>query len=51
MKTFGLAPSKIVGELKFEVREAVLDGKIKNEFEDSYQFLLKLGEKRGLEQV
>ena len=48
MKTFGLKPSKVVGELKFAVREAVLDGVIKNEFEESYKYLLKIGEKRGI---
>ena len=49
MKTFSLKPSKIVGDLKFAVREAVLDGEIKNEYEEAYQYLLKLGEKKGLE--
>lgn len=49
MTTFNIQPSKIVGEIKEEIKEAVLEGGIKNEFEDAYRFMLKLGEKKGLE--
>ena len=48
MKTFNLKPSKMVGELKDALREAVLDGKIKNEYQQSYQFLLEIGKNKGL---
>ncbi|WP_089679044.1 CCA tRNA nucleotidyltransferase [Catalinimonas alkaloidigena] len=48
MQTFGLPPSRQVGELKSELREAILEGHIKNTFADGYPFLLKLGEQRGL---
>ena len=48
IKTFNLQPSKIVGELKNEIKEAILDGKIKNNYNDAYTFLLELGKARGL---
>lgn len=51
METFDLKPSKIVGELKSEIREAILEGDIKNEFNDAYNFLLSLGEKKGLKNI
>lgn len=49
MATFGLKPSKIVGELKNEIREAILDGKIKNNHQEAYDYLLTLGAQKGLQ--
>jgi putative nucleotidyltransferase with HDIG domain len=51
METFGLPPGKEVGVLKTEVREAILDGKIRNEFSEAYQYLLQQGERIGLRPV
>lgn len=48
MKTFNLNPSRIVGDIKNEVREAILDGKIKNEYDQAFSFLLEIGQKHGL---
>ena len=50
MKTFDLAPCKEIGLIKDEIKEAILDGKIKNEFDQAYGFMLKQGEKMGLRQ-
>ena len=41
MQTFGLPPSKVVGDLKNAVREAILDGDVSNNYESAYAFLLK----------
>ncbi len=49
MKTFGLRPSRIVGEIKKEIREAILDGKIKNEYAQAFAYLLEVGVKNKLE--
>ena len=47
MRTFGLEPSRLVGELKECVKEAILEGTIKNTYEEAYPYLLQLGADRG----
>lgn len=49
METFDIEPSKVIGDLKAEVREAILEGDIQNEFNEAYVLLLNLGQKKGLE--
>jgi poly(A) polymerase len=51
METFGLKPSKQVGEIKVAVREAILDGKIPNQYAVAYPFMIAEGEKLGLQVV
>lgn len=48
MHIFGLAPSKIVGILKNEIKEAILEGEIKNNYNDAYTFMLKQAETQGI---
>ncbi len=47
MKVFGLGPSREVGLIKTEVREAILDCRIENTWESAYPFLLEVGERMG----
>jgi poly(A) polymerase len=47
MATFGLGPSRPVGEIKVAVREAILDGKVRNEAAEAYPYLLAVGQKMG----
>jgi poly(A) polymerase len=49
MDTFGLKPSKLVGEIKTTIREAILDGKIHHSYEEAFPFLLQTGKALGLE--
>jgi poly(A) polymerase len=51
METFGLKPSKKVGEIKTAIREAILDGKIHNEYGEAFRFMLHTGASMGLEVV
>lgn len=48
MKTFNISPSSAVGIIKKAIREAILDGKIDNNYNDAYQFMIIEGQKLGL---
>lgn len=51
METFDIQPSKEVGEIKVVVREAILEGEIKNIYEEAFPFMVKAGKKLGLNPV
>ena len=46
---FAIKPSKIIGELKNEIKNQILDGKIKNDRKEAFELLLRLGKSLGLE--
>ncbi len=48
MDTFGIPPSKMVGEIKTAIREAILDGKIGNNFDEAYKFMIETAKDFGL---
>lgn len=49
MKEFGLPPSRIVGNIKNAVREAILDGDVANEFNEAFEYMKKVAKKFGVE--
>jgi len=49
METFNLKPCKEVGLIKTEIREAILEGEISNQYEEAYNYMLKVGAKYGLQ--
>lgn len=51
MELFNLKPSREIGALKEAVKEAILDGKIPNEYQAAYDFVMERAEKMGLKKV
>lgn len=50
MKTFNIPAGREVGIIKNAIREAILDGIIKNDFQEAFAFMLQEGRKLGLYQ-
>lgn len=48
MNTFNLKPCREIGQIKDAIKEAILEGEIPNEYEASYQYMLKKGTELGL---
>jgi poly(A) polymerase len=48
MEIFHLPGGRLVGELKSAVKDAILDGKIPNEYDAAYAFLIQLAKEKGL---
>jgi tRNA nucleotidyltransferase (CCA-adding enzyme) len=48
IKTFNLKPSKEIGIIKDAIKEAILEGKIPNEYIPAKEFMLQKGKELGL---
>ena len=48
METFNLKPCREIGLIKEAIKEAILEGKISNDYNESYQFMLTKGKELGL---
>jgi putative nucleotidyltransferase with HDIG domain len=51
MATFGIPPSRPVGEIKNAIKEAILDGDIPNEHAAAFALMLRLGKDLNLQPV
>jgi poly(A) polymerase len=48
MILFDIQPSKVIGDIKDQIKEAILEGQIKNNREEAYELMLTLAAQRGL---
>ncbi|PSR53306.1 tRNA nucleotidyltransferase [Adhaeribacter arboris] len=51
METFGIKPSREVGIIKESLTEAILEGHIRNEYEQAFAYMLQKGQEMGLQPV
>jgi hypothetical protein len=51
MDTFGVGPCSEIGMIKDQIKEAILDGRIENDFEEAYSLMLKIGKEIGLKKI
>jgi hypothetical protein len=49
MSLFQIPAGPIVGEIKEEIKDAILDGKIRNDKQEAYELLIRIAEGKGLE--
>ena len=47
MKAFNLTPCRAIGDIKNTIREAILDGKIDNNYEAAHKLMIEEGKKLG----
>lgn len=48
MELFKIPPGKVIGEIKEEIREAILDGRIKNDRQEALELLHQIAKTKGL---
>ena len=48
MNVFTLKPGREVGIIKNAIREAILEGEIKNDYKEVYDFMIRKGKEMGL---
>lgn len=51
METFNLKPCREIGQIKDAIKEAILDGKIANDYNDAFQFMMDKAKKLGLKPI
>lgn len=48
IKMFNLPPGRIIGDIKERIKEAILDGEIRNDRDEALVLLMKIAEEKGL---
>ena len=48
MEAFNIGAGRDVGIIKTQIREAILEGEIKNSKEEAYEYMLEKGKAMGL---
>ena len=48
LDSLNIEPSKIIGDIKTEIKEAILEGKIANDAVEAKKLMLKIAQREGL---
>ena len=48
MQIFNIPPGRVIGEIKEQIKEAILEGEIKNDREEAMALLMKIAREKGL---
>jgi poly(A) polymerase len=48
IQLFNVPPGKIIGDIKEEIKEAILEGHIRNDRQEAFELLMKIAHKKGL---
>ena len=48
MKTYNIGPSRVIGEIKEVIKNAILDGEIPNDYDAAFELMRRLAAERGL---
>ncbi len=51
MKTFDLQPCREVGEIKDAIKDAILDGVIRNDYDKAFAFMIKKAAELGIKKA
>ena len=51
MKAFGIGPSRLIGDIKMVIKDAILDGEIHNDREEAWELMIRTGTKLGVEPI
>lgn len=51
MDTFGLEPSRPVGDIKDSIKDAILDGVISNDYTQAYRFMMDKAQEMGIDPI
>lgn len=51
MDTFGLEPSRPVGDIKDSIKDAILDGVISNDYTQAYRFMMNKAQEMGIDPI
>ena len=48
MEHYKIKPCKEIGVIKEKIKNAILDGEIKNEYSEAFELMIKIGKSLGL---
>lgn len=51
MHTYGIPPCSAIGEIKEIIKNAILDGEIRNDYDEAYAMMERLAAERGFEKI